>query len=108
MSLASMIIFSFIISTVVAYLGILMIPKMFGTNINKILGTFFIIAAFIVQCSIEGDVFYAFGYVIPLIVGAYIATGIKKDFLISKITKHTEWNYAHIANGLMGIMLSFV
>ena len=108
MSLTSMIIFSFIISTVVAYLGILVIPKMFGKYINKILGNCLIIAAFLIQCFVEEDLFYAFGYVLPLIVGAYIATGIKKDFLISKITKHTEWNYALIANGLMGIILSFV
>ena len=110
--LTFVIIFGFLIILGVTYLGAIMIPKMFGKKIGKHLGYYFIGATFLShsyhQSIFDENIFVSFGYIIPLVVAAYIVTGVKKDFLISKITRHPEWNYSLIASGLLGLISTFL
>jgi len=108
--LTSQVLFGFLIIFGITYLGATMIPKMFGKKIYKHLGYYFIGATFLFQLSHQGydpNIFVSFGYIIPLFIAAYIVTGLKKDFLISKITQHPEWNYSLIASGLLGLISTF-
>lgn len=109
--LTSQLVFGFLIIVGITYLGATMIPKMFGKKINNF-GYYFIGATFIshlyqLEYSDSHNIFVSFGYIIPLFVAAYIVTGLKKDFLISKITQHPEWNYSLIASGLLGLISTF-
>ena len=109
--LTSQLVFGFLIIVGITYLGATMIPKMFGKKIYKHLGYYFIGAAFFSQFFhqnwLHQDIFVSFGYIIPYFIAAYIVTGLKKDFLISKITQHPEWNYSLIASGLLGLISTF-